>query len=78
MDILINIFLQEVEKICLEEKVDYLKLSFSELVDFNLHSEKYQILQRLLIENQYLDVSLIGNKEKKVKNDIFEYFFKRS
>ena len=60
--LLINIFLQEVEKICLEEKVDYLKLSFSELVDFNLHSEKYQILQRLLIENQYLDVSLIGNR----------------
>jgi len=59
---IISQVLQEINRICIRNSISVIKICFSDFIDFDLSSEKAQILKRLLINDRYLDISLIGNR----------------
>ena len=54
--------LNEIDRLSLKHALSKIKICFSDFINFDLKSEKFKILYRLLVEYKYLDISLIGNR----------------
>ena len=60
--LIISTILKEIDKICLKNSFSHIKICFSDFVNFDLNSLRFQILSRLLLEYHYLNISMIGNR----------------
>lgn len=54
--------LNEIDRLSLKHSLSKVEICFSDFINFDLKSEKFKILYRLLMEYKYLDISLIGNR----------------
>ena len=59
---IVSLILDEIDKLSLKNSISKLKICFSDLVNFDLESKRFQILHRLLLEYKYLNTSLTGNR----------------
>jgi len=59
---IISTILKEIDKLCKKNSINSIKICFSDFINFDLNSLKSQILNRLLVEFRYLDVSMVGNR----------------
>ena len=59
---IISTILKEIDKLCKKNSISNIKICFSDFINFDLNSSRFQILSRLLLEFQYLNVSMIGNR----------------
>ena len=59
---IVSLVLNEIDKLSLKHSISKIQICFSDLVNFDLESEKNQILYRLLLEYKYLNISLTGNR----------------
>jgi len=66
---IVSMILDEIDKLGIKNSISNLKVCFSDVINFNLESKRFQILHRLLLKYKYLNISLTGNRID-LRNDI--------
>ena len=59
---ILSSILLEIDRLCKKHSIKNIKICFSDLINFDLNSLKFQTLSRLLLQFNYLNISMVGNR----------------
>ena len=59
---ILSSILVEIDRLCKKNSIKNIKICFSDLINFDLNSLKFQTLSRLLLQFKYLNISMVGNR----------------